>query len=53
MTQTQHKKDADIRRALELLVEARGLVRVDGYAHEIALLDRLRDQLSESAGVSL
>jgi hypothetical protein len=53
MTQTQHKKDADIRRALDLLIEARALIVVHGYAHEIALLDLMHDQLSESAGVSL
>lgn len=53
MTETQAHKEADVREALRLLVEARRLVEFHGYKEQAATIDFVADRVGEAAGVAL
>lgn len=53
MSQTQHKKDEDMRAALRLLVEARRLVELHGFKEQAAVIDFAADRVGEAGGVAL
>lgn len=52
MTTTQHRKDADVARALDLIFEARAYLRLHGYADYVALLDTLQECIERATGVT-
>jgi len=53
VTETQAHKEADVREALRLLVEARRLVEFHGYKEQAATIDFVADRVGEAAGVAL
>ncbi len=52
MTATENRKDADIRAALGLLIEARRLIGIHGYEVHVAICDLLYNELSRASGVN-
>jgi hypothetical protein len=52
MTATERRKDADIRSALGLLMEARGLLLLHGHSAPAQLIDLAYDMAATDSGVT-
>ena len=52
MTATERRKDADIRSALGLLMEARALLRLHGYSAAAQVIDLAYDLAATDSGVT-